>query len=142
MSVPHSADSPPGTTRTSHALNRRLVSDLPTVFWEVALCATQLRRSRSEDAEHPADALSDRQYHELVTVGGIGGSREAAEVIDAGARILTDTTVRHSLVPPPSRPDPPVRCPSPTMPPVSGDSGSPDTSTHHMPVSLCRSKLP
>ncbi|GAA4471905.1 hypothetical protein GCM10023094_03410 [Rhodococcus olei] len=40
------------------------------------------------------DALSDHQYRDLVTGGGVGGSREAAEVIDACARILTNTNGR------------------------------------------------
>ncbi|MFC9790130.1 hypothetical protein [Rhodococcus sp. NPDC127528] len=41
-----------------------------------------------------ADALSEQQYRDLVTGGGVGGSREAAEVIDACARILTNTNGR------------------------------------------------
>lgn len=42
----------------------------------------------------PADALSEQQYRDLVTGGGVGGSREAAEVIDACVRILTNTNER------------------------------------------------
>lgn len=41
-----------------------------------------------------ADALSEQQYRDLITGGGVGGSREAAEVIDACARILTNTNGR------------------------------------------------
>ncbi|MFE4499786.1 hypothetical protein ACFRFQ_07960 [Rhodococcus sp. NPDC056743] len=41
-----------------------------------------------------ADALSEQQYRDLITGGGVGGSRDAAEVIDACARILTNTTGR------------------------------------------------
>ncbi|MGW6376076.1 hypothetical protein ACWFRB_08425 [Rhodococcus sp. NPDC055112] len=41
-----------------------------------------------------ADALSDQQYRDLITGGGVGGSRDAAEVIDACARILTNTNGR------------------------------------------------
>lgn len=41
-----------------------------------------------------ADALSEQQYRDLVAGGGVGGSREAGEVIDACARILTNTTGR------------------------------------------------
>ncbi|MGW0042333.1 hypothetical protein [Rhodococcus sp. NPDC003348] len=43
---------------------------------------------------NPSDALSEQQYRDLVTGGGVGGSREAAEVIDACARILTNTNGR------------------------------------------------
>lgn len=41
-----------------------------------------------------ADALSEEQYRALVTGGGVGGSREAAEVIDECVRILTNTNGR------------------------------------------------
>ena len=41
-----------------------------------------------------ADALSDQQYQDLSTGGGIGGDRNAAEVIDACVRILTNTVGR------------------------------------------------
>ncbi|MBC2641977.1 MULTISPECIES: hypothetical protein [unclassified Rhodococcus (in: high G+C Gram-positive bacteria)] len=41
-----------------------------------------------------ADALSEQQYHDLITGGGVGGSRDAAEVIEACAEILTNTTGR------------------------------------------------
>lgn len=41
-----------------------------------------------------ADALSEQQYRDLVTGGGVGGSRDAAEVIEACARILTNTNSR------------------------------------------------
>lgn len=40
------------------------------------------------------DALSEQQYRDLVTGGGVGGSREAAEIIDECARILTNTNGR------------------------------------------------
>ncbi|SEM02504.1 hypothetical protein [Rhodococcus maanshanensis] len=40
------------------------------------------------------DALSEEQYRDLITGGGVGGSREAAEVIDECARILTNTNGR------------------------------------------------
>ncbi|WP_027502486.1 hypothetical protein [Rhodococcus sp. UNC363MFTsu5.1] len=40
------------------------------------------------------DALSEEQYRDLITGGGVGGNREAAEVIDACARILTNTNGR------------------------------------------------
>lgn len=41
-----------------------------------------------------ADALSEQQYRDLISGGGVGGSREAAELIDACARILTNTNGR------------------------------------------------
>ncbi|MDH6287725.1 hypothetical protein [Rhodococcus opacus] len=41
-----------------------------------------------------ADALSEQQYRDLLSGGGVGGSREAAEVIDACAQILTNTNGR------------------------------------------------
>ncbi|WP_328387468.1 hypothetical protein [Nocardia sp. NBC_00416] len=41
-----------------------------------------------------ADALTDQQYRDLSTGGGVGGNPEAAEVIDACVRILTNTVGR------------------------------------------------
>ncbi|MEN0136082.1 MAG: hypothetical protein AAGC80_13090 [Rhodococcus sp. (in: high G+C Gram-positive bacteria)] len=41
-----------------------------------------------------ADALSEQQYSDLVTGGGVGGSSDAAEVIVACVRILTNTNDR------------------------------------------------
>ena len=41
-----------------------------------------------------ADALSDQQYQDLSAGGGIGGDRDAAEVINACVRILTNTVGR------------------------------------------------
>ncbi|MFE5700678.1 hypothetical protein [Rhodococcus koreensis] len=41
-----------------------------------------------------SDALSEQQYRDLITGGGVGGSSDAAEVIDACARILTNTNGR------------------------------------------------
>lgn len=41
-----------------------------------------------------ADALTEQQYHDLSTGGGVGGSREAAEVIVACVQILTNTVGR------------------------------------------------
>ncbi|MFE7420184.1 hypothetical protein [Rhodococcus sp. NPDC057529] len=41
-----------------------------------------------------SDALSEQQYRDLITGGGVGGSSDAAEVIDACARILTNTNDR------------------------------------------------
>ncbi|MFF0816808.1 hypothetical protein ACFYVR_16885 [Rhodococcus sp. NPDC003318] len=41
-----------------------------------------------------ADALTEQRYHDLVTGGGVGGSRDAAEVIDECVRILTNTNGR------------------------------------------------
>ncbi|MFC9769288.1 hypothetical protein ACFVJ2_47250, partial [Rhodococcus jostii] len=41
-----------------------------------------------------ADALSEQQFRDLITGGGVGGNREAAEVIDACAQILTNTNRR------------------------------------------------
>jgi hypothetical protein len=41
-----------------------------------------------------ADALSEQQYHDLITGGGVGGGRDAAEVIEACAEILTNTNGR------------------------------------------------
>ncbi|EME16494.1 hypothetical protein [Rhodococcus triatomae] len=43
------------------------------------------------------DALSDQQYRELVTGGGVGGDREAARIIDECAWILTNTVGRPLL---------------------------------------------
>ncbi|MEU6558067.1 hypothetical protein ABZ889_00210 [Nocardia nova] len=42
----------------------------------------------------PADALSDQQYQDLSTGGGVGGDRNAADVINACVRILTNTVGR------------------------------------------------
>ncbi|AHH18972.1 hypothetical protein NONO_c41880 [Nocardia nova SH22a] len=42
----------------------------------------------------PADALSDQQYQDLSTGGGVSGDRNAADVIDACVRILTNTVGR------------------------------------------------
>ncbi|AZZ83805.1 MULTISPECIES: hypothetical protein [Gordonia] len=42
----------------------------------------------------PKDALSEQQYRALLTGGGIGGSRDAAKIIDACLLILTNTTGR------------------------------------------------
>ncbi|ATI31652.1 hypothetical protein NOU13_02510 [Rhodococcus erythropolis] len=42
----------------------------------------------------PADALTEEQYRDLMTGGGIGGNLEDAEVIDECARILTNTNGR------------------------------------------------
>ncbi|GAA3201013.1 hypothetical protein GCM10020255_105620 [Rhodococcus baikonurensis] len=41
-----------------------------------------------------SDALTEEQYRDLITGGGIGGNREDAEVIDECARILTNTNGR------------------------------------------------
>lgn len=41
-----------------------------------------------------ADVLTDRQYRALVTGGGVGGSRQAARMVDASAWILTNTVGR------------------------------------------------
>ncbi len=41
-----------------------------------------------------ADALSEQQYRDLVSGGGVGGNRADAEVIDACIRILTNTNGR------------------------------------------------
>ncbi|MFC9664535.1 hypothetical protein ACFVJ5_30235 [Nocardia sp. NPDC127606] len=41
-----------------------------------------------------ADALTEQQYRDLSTGGGVGGSREAAEVIVACVEILTNTVGR------------------------------------------------
>lgn len=41
-----------------------------------------------------SDALTDEQYRDLITGGGVGGNREDAEVIDECARILTNTNGR------------------------------------------------
>ncbi len=41
-----------------------------------------------------ADALSEQQYNDLISGGGVGGDRKAAEVIDACAWILTNTNGR------------------------------------------------
>ncbi|MGW1739053.1 hypothetical protein ACWCPQ_09605 [Nocardia sp. NPDC001965] len=41
-----------------------------------------------------ADALTEHQHHDLSTGGGVGGSRAAADVIDACVEILTDTVGR------------------------------------------------
>ncbi|MFD6395012.1 hypothetical protein [Nocardia sp. NPDC060259] len=41
-----------------------------------------------------ADALTEQQYHDLSTGGGVGGSREAAGVIVACVEILTNTVGR------------------------------------------------
>ncbi|MFE3447128.1 hypothetical protein ACFXNW_29190 [Nocardia sp. NPDC059180] len=41
-----------------------------------------------------ADALTEQQYRDLSTGGGIGGSPEAADVIDACVEILTNTVGR------------------------------------------------
>ncbi|MFC4604188.1 hypothetical protein [Rhodococcus kronopolitis] len=41
-----------------------------------------------------SDALSEQQYRDLVSGGGVGGSRDAAEMIDASVLILTNTTGR------------------------------------------------
>lgn len=40
---------------------------------------------------HRGDALSERQYRQLVTGGGVGGSRQAAKIIDASIEILINT---------------------------------------------------
>ncbi|MHC3002808.1 hypothetical protein [Gordonia sp. GN26] len=42
----------------------------------------------------PKDALSEQQYRALLTGGGIGGSRDAAKIIDACLLILTNTKGR------------------------------------------------
>ena len=41
-----------------------------------------------------ADALSEQQYRDLMAGGGVGGSRDAADVIDACVQILTNTNGR------------------------------------------------
>ncbi|SDD22587.1 hypothetical protein [Rhodococcus tukisamuensis] len=41
-----------------------------------------------------ADALSEQQYRDLVTGAGVGGSRDAAEMIEASILILTNTNGR------------------------------------------------
>lgn len=41
-----------------------------------------------------ADSLSEQQFRELTTGGGVGGNRDAAKVIDACAWILTNTNGR------------------------------------------------
>ncbi len=41
-----------------------------------------------------ADALTQQQYHDLSTGGGVGGNRQAADVIDASVQILTNTVGR------------------------------------------------
>lgn len=41
-----------------------------------------------------ADALTDQQYNDLMSGGGVGGDRKSAEVIDACAWILTNTNGR------------------------------------------------
>ncbi len=43
---------------------------------------------------NPADALSEQQYRDLITGGGVGGSRDAAEMIEASILILTNTNGR------------------------------------------------
>ncbi|TQF69202.1 hypothetical protein FK531_10625 [Rhodococcus spelaei] len=55
-----------------------------------------------------ADVLSDSQYRDLVTGGGVGGNRDAAEVIDACTRILTNTNGRPLLSNVDGRPTPSV----------------------------------
>ena len=42
----------------------------------------------------PKDALSEQQYRSFLSGGGIGGSRDAAKIIDACLIILTNTTGR------------------------------------------------
>ncbi len=42
----------------------------------------------------PKDALSEKQYRQLLSGGGIGGSRDAAKIIDACLIILTNTKGR------------------------------------------------
>lgn len=42
----------------------------------------------------PADALTEEQYRDLISGGGVGGNREDAAVIDECARILTNTNGR------------------------------------------------
>ncbi|UOG21859.1 hypothetical protein MTX80_01550 [Gordonia amicalis] len=42
----------------------------------------------------PKDALSEQQYRAFLSGGGIGGSRDAAKIIDACLIILTNTTGR------------------------------------------------
>lgn len=42
----------------------------------------------------PKDALSEQQYRALLTGGGVGGSRDAAKIIDACLLILTNTRGR------------------------------------------------
>ncbi|MCK8614246.1 hypothetical protein [Gordonia sp. C13] len=42
----------------------------------------------------PKDALSEQQYRALITGGGVGGSRDAAKIIDACLLILTNTRGR------------------------------------------------
>jgi hypothetical protein len=54
------------------------------------------------------DALTDQQYRELVKGGGVGGDRDAAEVIDACVRILTNTNGRPLLSDVDGRPTPTV----------------------------------
>lgn len=54
------------------------------------------------------DALTDQQYRELVTGAGVGGDRDAAEVIDACVRILTNTNGRPLLSDVDGRPTPTV----------------------------------
>ena len=73
MSVPHSADPLPELLeRATHSPRLRAGAGRsetqarvrsPTAFWEVALCAAQLRRSRSEDAKYPAADGSSRHSH-------------------------------------------------------------------------------
>lgn len=55
-----------------------------------------------------ADALSEQQSHDLVTGGGVGGSRDAAAVIDASILILTNTNGRPLLSNVDGRPTPSV----------------------------------
>ena len=45
----------------------------------------------------PADALTEEQYRDLISGGGVGGNREDAAVIDECARILTNTNGRAPL---------------------------------------------
>ncbi|MBS9375344.1 hypothetical protein [Rhodococcus sp. B50] len=71
----------------------------PTQVTEPSQLHAPLGQQRADDIARqiglsPEDALSEQQARDLTSGGGVGGSREAADIINACVDILTNTTGR------------------------------------------------